>query len=273
MKSNNRRLLILVLLVLFVAAPTTHAAAPQSADAPLQKSLDEINARFKNVRVQLVDWPEKLQKKLGKLKPTAFVATLQKSNNKPNQKLPLLVTLHGGGGKTQSVERQLVRSAQVKGLALAERAAKNIVVLEPNSADSWNPKTLDIMLDHFLAQNPHIDPDRVYVIGHSMGGVGSWNWILHSPHRFAAAAPCGFPGPAEGAPVQRLAKLPIWGMVGGADGNNVAGIQKVVDQVRATGNKNVRHTAFPDANHSAGNAAVFSNVECVEWMLTFSRKK
>ena len=69
----------------------------------------------------------------------------------------------------------------------------------------------------------------------------------------------------------KLANLPIWAMAGADDGERTTGIQKVVEQVRATGNKNVRHTAFPDANHSAGNVAVFSNVECVKWMMMFSR--
>ena len=67
-----------------------------------------------------------------------------------------------------------------------------------------------------------------------------------------------------------LTKLPIWRMVGGNDRNNVIAIQKMTDNMRAVGNLNVRHTAFPGAKHSQGNAAFFSLVELVEWMLSFS---
>ena len=39
----------------------------------------------------------------------------------------------------------------------------------------------------------------------------------------------------------------------------------------AAGNTNVKHSEFLDAKHSAANAAVFSSVELVDWMLGFSR--
>ena len=49
------------------------------------------------------------------------------------------------------------------------------------------------------------------------------------------------------------------------------GIKKMVQRLTAAGNTNVKHTEFPDAKHSAANAAVFSSVELVDWMLGFSR--
>jgi hypothetical protein len=48
------------------------------------------------------------------------------------------------------------------------------------------------------------------------------------------------------------------------------GINKMVERLRAAGNMNVKHTEFPGANHAGGNAAVFSSVELVDWMLGFS---
>ncbi len=40
-----------------------------------------------------------------------------------------------------------------------------------------------------LAETYAIDLDRVYVLGHSMGGYGSWEAIAVAPDRFAAAVP------------------------------------------------------------------------------------
>ena len=62
-------------------------------------------------------------------------------------------------------------------------------------------------------------------------------------------------------------------MVGGEDGKNVAAIETMVANLRAVGNKNVGLTAFPGASHPKGNAAVFSSVGVVDWMLTFSLSK
>ncbi len=169
-----------------------------------------------------------------------------------------------------SVEQQLARSAEVKGLGLAELAAKNLILLEPNSSDTWDAGSLNTMLDYVLETNEEIDENRIYVMGHSMGGWGTWDWINESPDRFAAASPCGFPADGMGDPA-RLVNLPIWGMAGGDDGARTAGIKKMVERLRAAGNKNVKHTEFPGASHSEGNAAVFSSVGLVEWMLGLSR--
>lgn len=212
-------------------------------------------------------WPEELQQRLGKLKSIAFVA---KPTKLPTGRIPLLISLYGGGGKEMSIADQLERSARVKGLRLAELAGKNLILLEPNSADSWEADSLNEMLDYILKTHPEIDDKRVYVMGHSMGGRGTWDWINESPERFAAAGPAGF-SPGDTGDPARLVKLPVWGMVGGEDGDRVTGIRKMVEALRAAGNPNVKHTEFPGAKHSQGNAAVFISVELVDWMLGFSR--
>ena len=97
-------------------------------------------------------------------------------------------------------------------------------------------------------------------------------WINESPNRFAAAAPCGFSAGNTGD-VERLVNLPIWGMAGGDDKNRTTGIKEMVERLRAAGNTNVKHTEFAGADHAEGNAAVFSSVELMDWMLEFSREK
>lgn len=232
----------------------------------INKTLDEINNRFQHVDVSLIEWPDALRKKMGKLKKIAFMAV---PINKPAEKLPLLISLHGGGGKEMPLEQQLARSAKVKGLGLAELAKKNLMLLEPNTAEDWNVTSLNAMLDYVLENYKEIDLNRVYVMGHSMGGRGTWNWINESSNRFAAAAPSGFSAGDTGNP-ERLVNLPIWGMAGADDEDRATGIKKMVERLRAAGNRNIKHTEFPGANHAAGNAAVFSSVELVDWMLGFS---
>ena len=240
----------------------------KTEDAALNKTLEEINDRFKQVDVRLVEWPAELQKKLGELKRIAFMAT---PVEKPEAKLPLLISLHGGGGKTMSLQKQLDRSAKVKGLGLAELAGKDLILLEPNSKGDWEPDTLNVMLDYVLETRPEIDKNRIYVMGHSMGGRGTWAWINESADRFAAASPNGS-GIGDSGDVQGLVDLPIWGMVGGADKpETVSGIKRMVERVRQVGNMHVKYTEFPGADHATANASVFSSVELVEWMLGFSQ--
>jgi len=268
-RSNGIGALTLFGFAMVAFARTSYAATPpeQHDAAAVNEALTEINDRFKNVDVQIITWPEELLKNLGNLKELAFMAIPER---KTSGKLPLVIALHGGGGKTMNLAMQLSRSSQVKGLALAELAGKDLILLDPNSSDSWDPNTLDRMLDYVLDTYDEIDKNRVYVMGHSMGGRGTWDWILQSAHRFAAAAPCGFGAGTNPNGIEKLINLPIWGMVGGEDGDNVAGIQAMMDNLRTAGNPHVRHTAFPCANHSKGNAAVFSSVELIDWMLSFS---
>jgi predicted peptidase len=246
----------------------------QVGDAALNKTLEEINGRFKNVDVELLEWPEKLQQRLGKLKQIAFLATPVKT---PAGKLPLLISLHGGGQRwwNMSLQVQLARAAEVgilRGFDLAELAGKGMILLEPNTAGLWDADSLDTMLDYVLANYPKIDKDRVYVMGYSMGGRGTWAWINESADRFAAAAPCGFSA-ADTGDVEKLVKLPIWAMAGGADGDRTTGVRKMVERLRAAGNVNVKHTEIEGGDHRAGGAAVFSSVELVEWMLGFKRPR
>ena len=241
--------------------------ADSIANPALQKTLNKINNRFEHIDVTLVEWPDSLQKRLGKLKKIAFWASPMK---KSAGKLPLLISLHGGGGKAMSLQQQLARSAKVKGLGLAELAQKELILLEPNTAADWDVNSLNAMLDYVLENHQEIDANRVYVMGHSMGGRGTWAWINESSDRFAAAAPCGFSAGNTGN-AKRLVNLPIWGMAGGDDGDRATGIRKMVERLRAAGNKDVRHTEFPGAKHAQGNAAVFSSIELVDWMLQFSR--
>lgn len=235
----------------------------------IQKTLKNINAKFKNVEVSIINWPEDLQKKLGNLKSSAFVALPRKKTSK---KIPLLITLHGGGGKKWNLEQQLSRSAVVKGLSLVEKAGRELMLVEPNSFESWDPKTLNIMLDYILETYPQIDTNRIYVMGHSMGGSGTWRWILNSPERFAAASVSGTRSFKDADPINKINNIPMWGMVGGKDTKNVAPVKNMIKRLKIAGNPNVRYTEFEGANHSKGNAKVFSAVNCVDWMLTFSLK-
>jgi hypothetical protein len=66
----------------------------QAENAALNETLAGINARFKNVKLELFEWPSELHEKLGKMKKFAFVA---RPVEKIAGKLPLLISLHGGG--------------------------------------------------------------------------------------------------------------------------------------------------------------------------------
>lgn len=258
-----------------ITNPAAAAPPTQAGDAKLAETLAGMNARFKNVEVELLEWPDELHKNLGNMTKLALVT---RPLEKVEGKLPLLINLHGGGPRwfNISFQQQLMIAQQVgmkRGFDLAELADKRLIVLDPNTAERWNPDWLDAMLDYVLETFPEIDKDRVYVMGYSAGGGATWRWINQSPDRFAAAAPCGFTGGSAMDDANKLAKLPIWAMAGSEDGKNPAGIRNMMERLKATGNVNLKHTEFEGADHRAGGKAVFDTVELVDWMLGFKRPK
>tara|TARA_B100000212_G_scaffold341812_3_gene326203 strand:+ start:1832 stop:2779 length:948 start_codon:yes stop_codon:yes gene_type:complete len=247
--------------------------ATQAKDANLNETLSGMNAQFKNVEVELLEWPSELHEKLGKMTKFALVTW---PVEKVEGKLPLLINLHGGGQRwfDFDFQRQLEIAAKMgmkRGFDLAELVGKGLITLDPNTAERWSVDSLDTMLDYVLETFPEIDEDRVYVMGYSAGGGATWRWINQSSDRFAAAAPCGFTGGSANDDAKKLANLPIWTMAGSEDGKNPAGIRKMVERLSAAGNVNVKHTEFEGADHREGGRAVFETAELVDWMLGFSK--
>lgn len=120
--------------------------------------------------------------------------------------LPLLVVLHGWGGSqnTWFDHTPVVRVAEQYGY----------IVAAPHGRGSWwyrsaaEQDVLDTIAD--VQTRCNVDPDRVYLAGHSMGGWGTW-WIgTRHPDVFAAIAPMsGFAPSAQLANARHLAPFVI----------------------------------------------------------------
>lgn len=240
----------------------------QAIDYESSNTLIEINNRFQFMQVHILKWPEDLQARLGDLKNHAYMAF---PRNKPPRKLPLLIALHGGGGKGFNLEEMLLRSSNVKGLALAEMSKKDLILLEPTSYKQWDPNTLNVMLDYVLDTYKDIDKQKVYLVGHSMGGSGTWNWINRSPERFAAASPGAQSG--DKGPYDAIKDLPLWFMIAESDNGGKlegGGGNILAEGVMKATNTEVKLTVFPGADHAGANKGMFTHPELVEWMLQFS---
>jgi len=101
----------------------------------------------------------------------------------PENPFPLIVTLHGHGWYRpfQGHPQQVVPRFIV--VAPQGRGSQDYMLL----AEDDVPEVIrDVRRDY------NIDPDRIYLEGHSMGGTGTWHIGVHHPDLFAALAPvCG----------------------------------------------------------------------------------
>lgn len=112
------------------------------------------------------------------------------------------------------------------------------------------------------------DPDRLYVMGNSMGGYGTWHIAMSCPEYFAAAVPVCGGGMYWNA--GRLVNLPIWAFHGDID--NVVSLRESENMVNTVNVKggNARLTVYPNTKHDSWTAT-FSNPEVFAWLLTHRR--
>ncbi|MBQ7302437.1 MAG: prolyl oligopeptidase family serine peptidase, partial [Clostridia bacterium] len=114
-----------------------------------------------------------------------------------------------------------------------------------------------------------VDKSRVYAMGVSMGGFGTWDLLMRHPDRFAAGMPlCGAADPAM---AQAVKDIPIYTFHGSADTTvPVSGTRAMVDAVQAAGGKVLRYEELEGEGHLI-QIPIFKRPEVSEWL--FAQKK
>jgi predicted peptidase len=137
-----------------------------------------------------------------------YLLFLPEGYDKSRERWPLILYLHGGSVRGDDIN-------QMKKLGLAEKVAADpkfpFIVVSPqcHKGEIWTDvDALGAVLDEVTGTH-RVDPDRVYVTGHSMGGRGALYAAYKMPDRFAAVvsvAPVGL----ITAWADKLATLPLW---------------------------------------------------------------
>jgi predicted peptidase len=155
---------------------------------------------------------------------------------KKGAKYPLLVFFHGAGGRGADNKGQLIDAGGLSAfekVGLRTKLNSHIFAGQVPKGEKWvnvswsllGHKTPEISnsmrmtmeaMDSYV-QNPknQVDTNRIYAMGLSMGGYGTWDAILRRPDFFAAAVPiCGG---GDKSIAKKLAHLPIWAWHGEKD--------------------------------------------------------
>lgn len=163
---------------------------------------------------------------------------------------PLIVSLHGGGGKGTDNNRQLRDWNRL--LAEPQRRKQfPCFVVAPQADNLWNSEHLD-KIKALIKSLPSVDMNRIYILGHSMGGHGTYIFIQLDPDYFAAAAPSagsGLKSTEEFIDPSKIKELPIWAFHGDRDG--VCPLEKdrkVFDEMKRLGG-NMKLTIWQGDSH------------------------
>ena len=180
--------------------------------------------------------------------------------------LPLVIFLHGAslcGNNIQKVRRYGVLDAIDKG-----KIIPTLVVAPQNPGGAWNAHKLNELLE-WAKRNYKVDTTRVYVLGMSLGGYGTMDFVGAYPEKIAAAmALCGGCSLRDVSP---LGKVPLWIMHGTADrAVSVKQSQIVVEKLQERGNdKLLRYDWLQGGSHGI-LARLFYLQKTYDWLFSHS---
>ncbi len=217
-------------------------------------------------------------------------------NYDPAKKYPLVLFLHGRGESGADNEKQLIHGAKLF-LRDSIRQKHPAIVVFPQcpANDYWSNvqmvytttkngkrsfhfitggertdamKMVMGLLDN-LQTRYAIEEKQVYVMGLSMGGMGTFEMVRRKPGVFAAAIPiCGGAHPAT-AP--KLTATKWWVFHGGKDDVVLPEFsEKMVDALKKA-KASVKFTLYPNANHNSWDPT-FAEPGLMEWLFAQQKK-
>jgi predicted peptidase len=199
------------------------------------------------------------------------------------EKLPLIVWLHGAGGVGTDNNSQISAGGNDLGSrlwirpGLQQKHPAFVVAPQAPPDQSWGATSsakvttygqLVINLIDALAREFPIDRDRIYLLGQSRGGIGVWDLITKRPDVFAAAVPVCAVGDPKRAGAAKDVK--VWIFHGFKDiGMPVANARDMAAALKAAGG-DVKYTEYADLSHDIW-ARVFADPELPEWLFAQRR--
>ncbi len=240
------------------------------------------------------NFPQYQKKEFIQGKDTLRYRMLLPKNYEPQKKYPLVIFLHGAYERGNDNNKQLRNGASLFLQPANRKNFSSIVIFPqcPRKPGYWSSVILDatkkpyhfdfnysrpltqplqstLQLVHQLIAKNKIDTTRIYIMGLSMGGMGTLEAVYHHPNLFAAAIPiCG--GGDITAFTEAQAKIPFWFFHG--DQDEVVEVKYSremvtrLKEVKAT----VTYTEYPGVNHNSWDKAL-AEPGLLKWLFSKHR--
>jgi predicted peptidase len=209
-------------------------------------------------------------------------------NRPPDQKLPVMLFLHGSGSCGDDNEAQIARFN--KFIGENPRNFSFIVVFpQARTGTFWNTQMIEQAISALdqTVKEFNGDEKRLYLAGYSMGGLGAWHTATLYPAKFAAVVPVAgrimpsarereamsedlldlvdSPKPFE-AFAEKLKNVPTWIFHGGEDEVvTVAASRRMNRALIEIGNSDVHYTEYEGMGHDSIESALTES-KLFEWL-------
>src|SRR4030095_10578149 len=210
------------------------------------------------------------------------------------KKYPLLVILHGSGERGRDNEKQLVHGGNLfvkketreKFPAIVifpqcpddttwsyyqwkDSPANKRMVLFPNKKEPAFPEKMVKQLTNKFIADGKADPDKIYIGGISMGGIGTYDMLIRYPGYFTAAfticGACNVKLMTKKGKHQRL-----WIFHGAKDDVVSPEFDRSLYASLKKKNPDIKYTEYPEANHNSWDPA-FAEPELLPWLFSYHK--
>jgi predicted peptidase len=205
-------------------------------------------------------------------------------NYNASEKYPLIFWLHGANGRGSDNFKQIsggnangthvwttpANQAQLPAFVLAPQCQEDRFWSEPETNELSPQLQMAMEILSAVQKEFSIDPDRIYLAGQSMGGLGALALVQAQPDRWAAAlvlcAYDNFTNP------RALTRVPLWVFQGDADMVvPVALVRQMVKDLKRSGLQ-PRYSEYHNAGHDVWLKA-FAEPDLVPWLASQKRGK
>jgi predicted esterase len=161
---------------------------------------------------------------------------------------PLVVALHGMGGDENSMfdayAGSVKKAAERLGFLVVCPKGRDTASMYRGSAEQ---DVMDVLAE--VRRDYKIDPKRIYLMGHSMGGYGTWSTAMDHPDVFAALGPISGGGNAAG--MEKLKHIPQYVVHGDADPTVPVTQSRTMVEAGKKAGTNIVYVEVPGGNHTS----------------------
>lgn len=196
-----------------------------------------------------------------------FWLSIPNTYEEQQEKMPVILFLHGASLCGNDLSR--VRKYGCLDAISMGRDIDALVIAPQNPGGPWNPTKI-VNVVNWVKEHHALDTNRIYVIGMSLGGYGTFDVVASYPEKFAAAmAICGGSSRKEFC---NLTKVPLWIIHGTADRDvPISHSDRIVNAMKACGPTHLlRYTRLHGVNHSQP-AKIFYLNQTYAWLLSHSK--
>jgi len=194
-----------------------------------------------------------------------------------NRKYPLVLWLHGIDGRGSDNIKQLTKENQLGThfwISSEVQTRFPVFVLAPQcpSGENWSepefnqPSKWLVLTREALAKvekDFSIDPDRVYLAGQSMGGLGVWSLLQNYRGQWAGAIVMSAYDTFSDIPA--IAEVPLWVFQGDEDQSvPVTMVRSMMAQLKKA-HANLRYTEYHKIDHEVWKRA-FAEPDLLPWI-------